>query len=118
MNFLLSKSRFKNFHQIIKEKNQKKYFYDLWPISDLRICGNDQSFFAPHQRSPLIHIYRTSKSQSQDAQGGTETGQIHQPNVWNFLGFIFASWLKIWQLNILTYHPEQVKSNKKLGNGF
>ena len=54
MNILPSKSRFKNFQQIIKEKKKKKYICDLWPFPDLRICGNDQSFFAPHQCSPLV----------------------------------------------------------------
>ena len=57
MNILPSKSRFKNIEQIIKENFLKKYICDLWPFSDLRICGNDQSLFAPHQRSALMYMY-------------------------------------------------------------
>ena len=51
-NWELSVESVENFHQIIKEKNQKKYIYDLWPFSDLRICGNDQSFLHPINAVP------------------------------------------------------------------
>ena len=45
-----------------------------------------------------------SKSLSQDIHRGTETGQIHQPKAWTFLGFIFSSRLKkltknLWLIN-------------------
>ena len=37
-----------------KKKKQDLNIYDLLPFSDLRICGNDQSFFALNQCSPLV----------------------------------------------------------------
>ena len=52
MNFLPSKSRFKNYHEIIKENFLKKYICDLDPFLTLGYVEDIKVFVQPSNAVP------------------------------------------------------------------